>query len=111
IHLERLSCGRLFPSTETISIAFAGQSLLHEPQPMHKSKSKTGWPRKLSDNWGFTKGYLADLVLVKTCSTAFFAIEGIRSFFANLHTPAIWVRGNAETFTGTAGIARLPLGC
>ena len=84
MHLERLIWGRLFPSTLTISIAFAGQSLLHEPQPMHKSKSKTGSPRKLSDNVGFTKGYLAELGLVKTCSAAFFAIEGMRNFFAIL---------------------------
>jgi len=39
-------------------MAFAGQSLAHNPQPMQASKSKQGSPRYFSGNLGFWVGYI-----------------------------------------------------
>jgi hypothetical protein len=81
-----LNWGYFFPSTSTISIAFAGHSLLHKPQPIQSLKLNTGRPRKSSGNRGFTKGYLVVAGLAKMFDTTLFNIGGTRNFFA-IFTP------------------------
>jgi hypothetical protein len=51
-------------------MALAGQSLAHNPQPIHAEKSNIGSPLYLSGNTGFSSGYLLVAGLVKVDSTA-----------------------------------------
>jgi len=85
MHLERLTWGRRLPSSLTIWIAFAGQSLAHKPQPMHAEKSKQGRPRYWSGNWGSLSGLMLVAGLEKLIFSTRFSIKGKRSLLTKLY--------------------------
>ena len=58
MHRSSMNNGRFLPSTSTISIALAGQSLLHKPQLTHRLISKICFPLNPSAGSHFTNGYL-----------------------------------------------------
>ena len=100
MHLSSLNWGRFLPLTSTISIALAGQSLPHKPQPTQRLILNNGCPRKFSDTWGFMKGYLVVAGLLNTYDTALSNIWGTRNFFTISHTTPLgsW-KNNFEQHT------------